>query len=111
MPADGGRIPVILDCDPGHDDAVAILLAVASPELEVLAVTTTFANCTVEDATRNAIQVLDLVHGRTSWSPPERPGPPPGVASSGITSTAPVAWTDPSCPRPPGLPILGRRQR
>ena len=33
-------IPVILDCDPGHDDAIALLLALASPELDVLAVTT-----------------------------------------------------------------------
>ena len=53
-------IPVIIDCDPGHDDAIALLLAVASPELEVLAVTTTFGNCALEDATRNAIQILDL---------------------------------------------------
>jgi inosine-uridine nucleoside N-ribohydrolase len=32
-------IPVILDCDPGTDDALAILLALASPELSVLAIT------------------------------------------------------------------------
>ena len=32
--------PIILDCDPGHDDAIAILLAVASPELDLRAVTT-----------------------------------------------------------------------
>lgn len=60
MDASSSAIPVILDCDPGHDDAIAILLAVASPELELLAVTTTFGNCSVKDATRNAIQVLDL---------------------------------------------------
>ena len=34
-------LPVILDCDPGHDDAIALILALASPELQVLAVTTT----------------------------------------------------------------------
>ena len=33
-------VPIILDCDPGHDDAIALLLALASPELELLAVTT-----------------------------------------------------------------------
>lgn len=60
MATDGAAVPVLLDCDPGHDDAVAIMLAVASADLEVLAVTTTFGNCAVEDATRNAIQVLDL---------------------------------------------------
>lgn len=53
-------IPVLLDCDPGHDDAIALLLAVASPELEVRGVTTVFGNCTLSDATTNAIQVLDL---------------------------------------------------
>ncbi|KLU08353.1 nucleoside hydrolase [Kocuria sp. SM24M-10] len=52
--------PIIIDCDPGHDDAVALLLAVSSPAVELLAVTTCFGNCSVEDATRNAIQILTL---------------------------------------------------
>jgi len=46
--------PIILDCDPGHDDAVAILLAVGSPAVSLLGVTTTFGNCSLDDATRNA---------------------------------------------------------
>jgi pyrimidine-specific ribonucleoside hydrolase len=54
-------IPIILDCDPGHDDAIALLLAVASPELELLGVTTVHGNQTVEKTTANAIRVLDLV--------------------------------------------------
>lgn len=53
-------IPVVLDCDPGHDDAMAILLAVGSPEIDLLCVTTCFGNCSVEDASRNARQVLTL---------------------------------------------------
>ena len=40
--------PVIIDCDPGHDDAMAILLALASPELEVVAVTTVAGNASIE---------------------------------------------------------------
>jgi purine nucleosidase/pyrimidine-specific ribonucleoside hydrolase len=52
--------PILLDCDPGHDDAVAILLALGSPEIELLGITTTFGNCSVADATRNAQQVLEL---------------------------------------------------
>ncbi|MBK6301270.1 MAG: nucleoside hydrolase [Actinomycetales bacterium] len=52
--------PIVIDCDPGHDDAVALLLAVGSPEVDLLAVTTTFGNCAVEDATRNALQILTL---------------------------------------------------
>jgi len=54
-------IPVILDCDPGHDDALAIALAVASPELDVLAVTTVAGNAPLERTTRNALRVLTLV--------------------------------------------------
>jgi pyrimidine-specific ribonucleoside hydrolase len=53
-------IPIILDCDPGHDDAVAILLAVASPKIDLLAVTTCFGNCSIDDATRNALRILTL---------------------------------------------------
>ncbi|MFS8907859.1 nucleoside hydrolase, partial [Synechococcus sp. OH2] len=33
-------VPLIIDCDPGQDDAVALLLAMASPELQVLGITT-----------------------------------------------------------------------
>jgi inosine-uridine nucleoside N-ribohydrolase len=53
--------PVILDCDPGHDDAIALLLALASPEVELLGVTTTYGNQTLEKTTANAIRVLELV--------------------------------------------------
>jgi inosine-uridine nucleoside N-ribohydrolase len=52
--------PIILDCDPGHDDAIALLLALASPEVEVLGVTTVHGNQTLEKTTANALRVLDL---------------------------------------------------
>jgi len=52
--------PVIIDCDPGHDDAIALLLALASPELELLGVTTVHGNQTLEKTTQNALRVLDL---------------------------------------------------
>src|SRR2546428_7758984 len=51
----------ILDCDPGHDDAIALLLALASPELDLLGVTTVAGNQTLEKTTANAIRVLDFV--------------------------------------------------
>ncbi len=57
-------IPCVLDCDPGHDDAIALLLALASPELELLGVTTTYGNQTLVKTTTNALRVLELV-GRT----------------------------------------------
>jgi pyrimidine-specific ribonucleoside hydrolase len=53
--------PILLDCDPGHDDAIALLLALASPELELLGVTTVAGNQTLEKTTANAIRVLDFV--------------------------------------------------
>jgi inosine-uridine nucleoside N-ribohydrolase len=56
--------PIVLDCDPGHDDAIALLLALASPEVDVLGVTTTYGNQTLEKTTANALRVLELV-GRT----------------------------------------------
>ena len=60
MSAESARTPIILDCDPGHDDAIALLLALASPELEVLGVTTVHGNQTLEKTTANALRVLDL---------------------------------------------------
>lgn len=58
-----GSVPrrVLLDCDPGHDDAIAIMLAVADPSIDLVAVTTVAGNVTVEHTTRNALRVLDLV--------------------------------------------------
>ena len=60
-PSAGVRRPVILDCDPGHDDALAILLACASPGLDVLGVTTVGGNAGLADTTRNALRVLTLL--------------------------------------------------
>jgi inosine-uridine nucleoside N-ribohydrolase len=54
--------PIILDCDPGHDDAIALLLALASPEVELLGVTTTYGNQTLGKTTANALRVLELAN-------------------------------------------------
>ncbi|EKP0316747.1 pyrimidine-specific ribonucleoside hydrolase RihA [Aeromonas veronii] len=53
--------PVILDCDPGHDDAIALILALASPELKVLAVTTSAGNQTPDKTLNNALRILTLL--------------------------------------------------
>ena len=93
-------IPIVIDCDPGHDDAMAILLALASPEVELRGVTTVAGNQTVEKTTRNALVVLEVagradvpvargaaaplkrplrtaahVHGETGLDGPELPEP------------------------------------
>jgi inosine-uridine nucleoside N-ribohydrolase len=54
-------VPILIDCDPGHDDAIALLLALASPEVELVGVTTVSGNQTLEKTTTNALRVLELV--------------------------------------------------
>lgn len=60
--ARGANVPkkIIMDCDPGHDDAIALLLAHGSPEIELLAVTTVVGNQTLDKVTRNALAVATI---------------------------------------------------
>jgi inosine-uridine nucleoside N-ribohydrolase len=55
---------LILDCDPGHDDAVALLIALASPEARLEGVTTVAGNSTLDKTTANALRLLEFA-GRT----------------------------------------------
>jgi inosine-uridine nucleoside N-ribohydrolase len=66
--------PIILDVDPGHDDAVAIMLACGAPEIGLLGVTTVAGNVPLEKTTRNALRVLSLVG---------RPGVPVAAGAAG----------------------------
>ncbi|MGB3500595.1 MAG: nucleoside hydrolase [Mesorhizobium sp.] len=90
---------LILDCDPGHDDAIAILLAAANPKIDLLGITTVSGNHNVENTTRNALatcaaygvkvpvakgspgpivadQVLAIeIHGETGLDGPDLPPP------------------------------------
>ena len=59
-----GMKRVIIDTDPGIDDAAAILLALASPELSVEALTTVHGNSTLENSTQNALTILDVAERR-----------------------------------------------
>jgi inosine-uridine nucleoside N-ribohydrolase len=99
--------PVLIDCDPGHDDAIALLLALGSDEVELRGVTTVAGNQTLEKTTANAIRVLELagradvpvaagasrplvrelyvaanVHGETGLDGPDLP--PPQAEPSGL---------------------------
>lgn len=51
---------IILDCDPGHDDAIALLLAHGNPDVELVAVTTVAGNAGIENVTRNALSVARI---------------------------------------------------
>ena len=52
---------IILDCDPGHDDAVAIMLAAASKELEILGITCVGGNVGLDNTVNNALKVCTLI--------------------------------------------------
>ncbi len=51
---------IILDCDPGHDDAIALMLAHGSPDIELVAVTTVGGNAVLEKTTRNALGIMTM---------------------------------------------------
>lgn len=74
---------VIVDCDPGHDDALALFVAFGTPELRVAAVTTVCGNQSVDLVTRNALTVVeiagltgDVVVARGADRPLSRPHTP-----------------------------------
>ena len=52
---------IILDCDPGHDDALALTMAVASEQIELLGVTTSAGNQTPDKTLNNALRMLTLL--------------------------------------------------
>ncbi|PVU96639.1 hypothetical protein BB559_002320 [Furculomyces boomerangus] len=58
------RIPMWVDCDPGHDDAMAIILAAYHPEINLLGISTVSGNQSVQKTTANAISMLESI-GRT----------------------------------------------
>ena len=53
---------VIIDCDPGIDDTLALMLALSSPELDVLGITVVSGNVPVEKGVENALKVLDWMN-------------------------------------------------
>ncbi|KIW73936.1 hypothetical protein PV04_02014 [Phialophora macrospora] len=61
MGVDDAKIPVWLDCDPGHDDACALLLAAYHPSLDLLGVSTVHGNAPLSKCTVNALSVLEAI--------------------------------------------------
>lgn len=55
------RRKIILDCDPGHDDAVAIMLAAKSPKLELLGITVVAGNQTLDNTQRNTLNIVQCL--------------------------------------------------
>jgi inosine-uridine nucleoside N-ribohydrolase len=117
--------PIVIDCDPGHDDAMAILLALASPEVELIGVSTVAGNQTLDKTTRNALITLEVagrsdipvvagadrpltrelrtaahVHGETGLDGPELPEP-----SARPAELDPAEWFDPGVVLVPTAPL------
>ena len=67
--------PLVIDCDPGVDDAIAILLALASPEVELLALTTVAGNLPLETTTATRCACSRSPDARTCRSQPGPRGP------------------------------------
>lgn len=53
--------PILFDCDPGHDDAIALVMAHRSSDIELLGVTTTCGNAELEKTTSNALRILEYI--------------------------------------------------
>ena len=62
----GVPLPVIIDSDPGIDDMLALLLALASPELEIRGISVSYGNTVVENAFRNVVAILRRAGKRTT---------------------------------------------
>lgn len=94
------KIPMIIDCDTGHDDAIAIMLALGNDKVDLRAITTTSGNSTLENTTSNTLKMLshlgytdipvavgaskflfephvkgDMVHGESGMDGPVLPEP------------------------------------
>jgi purine nucleosidase/pyrimidine-specific ribonucleoside hydrolase len=103
--SDPGPTPVVLDCDPGHDDAVAILLALGSPGVRLLGITTCFGNCAVEDATRNALRVLALAGREDVPVAAGAAGPMRGQVALGNYVHGVTGLDGPDLPEPTAAPV------
>ncbi|MBO6636617.1 MAG: nucleoside hydrolase [Roseitalea sp.] len=53
--------PVLIDCDPGHDDAIALVMAHRSPDIDLLGVTTVCGNATLDRTTTNARRIMEFI--------------------------------------------------
>lgn len=98
---------IVIDTDPGIDDALAILLALASPEIEVEMLTTVHGNCEVTRATANALGVLELA-GRADL--PVAMGAPVPLVKPLLTAPethGPTGMGYARLPRPSAEPIEG----
>ncbi|KAE8391343.1 Uridine nucleosidase 1 [Aspergillus alliaceus] len=110
------HVPLWLDCDPGHDDAFAILLAVHHPSLDLLGITTVHGNASLENTTNNATRILEAI-GRPDipvYPGHSKPFCRPAIHAPNIHGDSGIDGTEllPKATRPPVTdknPILAMR--
>ena len=92
------RTPIILDTDPGIDDAVALAAALFAPQLDLKLITTVAGNVSVDKTTRNALQLLEFWQKET---PVAKGASVPLCARCGmqLMCTASQAWKGMSSPK------------
>ena len=93
-------LPCILDCDPGHDDAIAILLAAAHPALDLRAITTVGGNGPLDQVTLNARRVCTLARIRDVPIAAGAAGPRDGVLDVAADVHGESALDGPELPAP-----------
>src|SRR5260370_42600607 len=101
---------VIMDCDPGHADAVALLLAAGSPAIDLRLVTVVAGNQTLERTVRNALSVLSVAgahHVPVAAGMGRPPVRPRIVAGHNPRGTGPDWPRKPPPPIPPPPPTPG----
>ncbi len=101
--------PIILDCDPGIDDALAIAFAAASPRSTSSGITTVAGNVSLAKTTANALAVASFVGAKDVPVTPGAAAPLLRPALHAGTSTATPAWAARSCRRPRGPRKTGTR--
>jgi len=93
-------IPCVLDCDPGHDDAVAILLAAAHPAIDLRAITTVAGNGPLDKVTLNARRICTLAGLLDVPIAAGAAGPQDGPAPSAVAVHGESALDGPALPEP-----------
>lgn len=96
-----GRVKLVIDTDPGVDDAMAIFYAARAPGIELLALTSVFGNVPVETATRNALRLaeaagLSIPVARGAAAPLSRPPCEPGTIVHGEEGLGDIPREEPS---------------
>ena len=87
-------VDLIIDCDTGSDDAIALLVGALHPDLNLMAVTTVAGNCPVDVTTLNTLKVLESA--AISGVPVYRGADGPSSARSTAARDGPRPWTCPS---------------